>query len=142
MFNVKHQWIRLNELYKLVEIFYFFYFEFVFEFLAENWKIFKQIARREYWWKCNELTIYQWIWLNKLYKPMESFFQISNYFLNYWPKTEKYLTNNKVRFMQARWGRHLCWTAHVLVTFQIKMIYLSAATSYKHVAERNVTAVL
>ena len=47
------------------------------------------------------LAIYQWIRLDKLWK---SFFLISNY----WPKTEKYSTHNKVGFMQAILGRHLC----------------------------------
>ena len=45
----------------------------------------KLIARREYQSNCNMLK-YQWICLNKLYKVMESFFQI----LNYWPKTKQY----------------------------------------------------
>ena len=42
-------------------------------------------------------------------------FQISNLFLNYWLQIKKYSINNKVGFMQARWGRHLCWSARVLV---------------------------
>ena len=42
-------------------------------------------------------------------------FQILHSFLNYWPKTEKYSTHNKVGFMQARWGRHLCWSACILI---------------------------
>ena len=72
--------------------------------MAENRKIFKQIARREYWSKCNALYSYHWIRLDKLYKLMESFFQILNLFLNNWAKTEIYSTNNNVGFMQARWG--------------------------------------
>ena len=36
-------------------------------------------------------------------------------FSNYWLKTEKYSSNNKVGFMQARWERHLCRSARVLV---------------------------
>ena len=36
MFDVVHQWIRLNELYKLM--FFFSNFEFVFEFLSEKYK--------------------------------------------------------------------------------------------------------
>ena len=43
--------------------------------LSENKKIFKRIARREYWSNCN--VIYQWICLGKLYKKMDFFFQIS-----------------------------------------------------------------
>ena len=37
-------------------------------------------------------------------QPNEKVFKILNWFLNYWLKTEKYSTNNKVGFMQARWG--------------------------------------
>ena len=49
--------------------------------------------------------IYQWICLDKLYKPMESFFfQIFNSFSNYQPKNKKYSIYNKVRFMQASWN--------------------------------------
>ena len=55
-FDVTNQWIRLDKLYKnkgkLCSN-----FEFVFELLAENWKIFKLIDRREYWWNCNVLFI-------------------------------------------------------------------------------------
>ena len=40
------------------------------------------------------------------------FFQISNSFSNYWPKTEKYSKNNNVGFMQARWGG-ICADQHV-----------------------------
>ena len=39
-------WIRHNELYKLMEIF-FFNFEFVFKILAENRTMFKRIERHE-----------------------------------------------------------------------------------------------
>ena len=46
--------------------------------MTENQKIFKRIARREYWSKYN--VIYQWIRLAKLYKLMESFFLISESF--------------------------------------------------------------
>ena len=74
---VVYQWIRLNELYKLIESF-FSKFEFVFQILAENRKMFKKIERREYWSNCNVLAIYQWICLNELYNPMKIFFQISN----------------------------------------------------------------
>ena len=48
-------------------------------------------------------------------QALESFIQISNVFSNYWQKTKKYSMNNKVGFMQARWGRHLCWSALILV---------------------------
>ena len=44
----------LNELYKLMKRF-FSIFEFVFELMAENRKIFKRIAAREYCSKCNAL---------------------------------------------------------------------------------------
>ena len=53
--------------YKLMESF-FPNFKFVFELLVENYKIFKRIARREYWSKCNVLYTYLWIWLYKFYK--------------------------------------------------------------------------
>ena len=42
-----HQWIRLNDLYKQMKK-RFLNFEFVFELLAQNRKISKGIARREY----------------------------------------------------------------------------------------------
>ena len=44
---VIYQLIRLDKLYKQREIF-FSNFKLVFEFLSENRKIFKQIARHEY----------------------------------------------------------------------------------------------
>ena len=44
MFDVIHQWICLNELYKLMES----YFQIVFKNLAENRKKLKRIAMREY----------------------------------------------------------------------------------------------
>ena len=62
-----------------------------------------------------QCVIYQWIRFDKLYKLMESFLHISNLFLNYCPKTEKYSMHNKVGFMQTRWVRHLCWSAPILV---------------------------
>ena len=40
-----------------------------------------------------------WIRLDKLYKLMEGFFQISISFSNYWPKTEKY--SNRVNADQS-----------------------------------------
>ena len=50
---------------------------------------------------CYITYINVFICLEKLYKLMESFFfSISNY----WPKTKKYSTNNKVGFKQAMWG--------------------------------------
>ena len=55
-------------------------FEFVFELLAENRKIFKRITRREYWSKCN-VFVYQYIWLDKLYKLMDFFFKFWNHVL-------------------------------------------------------------
>ena len=51
--------------------------------LAENQKIFKRIARRDYWSNCIVLNIHRWIYLNDLYKTMD-FFHISNC----WLKTE------------------------------------------------------
>ena len=71
MFDVIHQWIRLNELYKLMET---FFSNFVFEFLAK--KQTKKIQKNsEAWILINlQCVIYQWTRLNKLYKLMESFF--------------------------------------------------------------------
>ena len=77
MVEVIHQWIRLNDLHKLMKS---FFFKFVFKWMAENQKMFKRIAIREYWSNCNVLAIYQWIRLDKLYKLIESFFQISESF--------------------------------------------------------------
>ena len=51
-----------------------------FEFLAKKQKLFKRIVRREYWSKCNVLYTYQLIRLDKLYKSMGSFLQISESF--------------------------------------------------------------
>ena len=45
--NVVYQWIRINELYKLMESF-FSNFRLVIEILAENQKIFKLTEGREY----------------------------------------------------------------------------------------------
>ena len=56
MIDVIHQWIRLNELNKLMGSF-FFNFKFVFELMSENRIIFKRIARRGYWSKSNVLCI-------------------------------------------------------------------------------------
>ena len=41
-------------------------------------------------------------------RPFEGRHLVLNSFLNYWPKTGKYSTNNKVEFMLVRRGRHLC----------------------------------
>ena len=69
---------------------FFSNFKFVFELMAENLKIFKRIARREYWSNCNVLSgismesswqalhSYQW----------KAFFHISNSFSNYCQKPE------------------------------------------------------
>ena len=72
MFDVIHQWIRLNELYKLMKSFFFPSFELVFEFVAKNQKNFKMDS--EVWILIKvQCVIYQCIWLNKLYKLMERF---------------------------------------------------------------------
>ena len=68
--------------------------------------IFKQIARCEYWSKCNVLAIYQWIRLNELYEKMESFFFFNFeiiFQINY-----NFYNNSGVGFIHACWGRHLC----------------------------------
>ena len=78
--------------------------------MAENRKIFKRIARREYWSKCN---VYG---LDKLYKLIESFFfQFSE---SYYELTTIFFNNGGVGFIYA-WEvrRHLCWSARVLVSF-------------------------
>ena len=81
----------------------FFQFQIRFEILAAIQKNSEPI---------DQIAKYQWIWLDKLYKLMKSFFQIPDSFLEYVTIFE----NNRVfGFMQARWGRPLCWTARVLV---------------------------
>ena len=48
---------------------FFSNFNLIFELLADNRKIFKQIASHEYWSKCNVLCF--WVRLDKLHKQME-----------------------------------------------------------------------
>ena len=55
--------------------------------MAENRKIFKRIASREYWSKCNVLAIlYRWIRLDKFYEQWifflnsKSFFELTTIF--------------------------------------------------------------
>ena len=93
--------------------FFFSNFDIVFELMAENQRIFKRIARREYWSKCNVLYINGSSW--QALETIENFFSIFELAFELLAETEKYLTNNKVGFMQANWGRQLCWSAHVLV---------------------------
>ena len=97
---VIYQWIRHDKFYKQMEYF-FSNFEFVFELLAENRKIFKWISRRGYWSKWNVLAICKWIRLNELYKLMESFLHISKSFFQL---TTVFWNNSGVVFMHARWG--------------------------------------
>ena len=58
-----YQWICVNELYKLMESFFFqisnsfLIFDRKPKILAENQKIFLRIARREYWSSCNLLHV-------------------------------------------------------------------------------------
>ena len=92
--------------------------------LSENRKIFERIARREYWSNCNVLYINDSSW-QALQTDGKLFFQISNLFSNYWLKIKKYSTHNKVGFMQARWGRHLCWSARLLVDIHKMMQFVS-----------------
>ena len=98
MFDVIHQWIRLNELYKLMENFFKFQISF-----GINGRKPKNIQTNSEAWILIKVqcVIYQWIRFDKFYKLMESFFQISNLFSNYWQTTDKYSTNNKVGLMQA-----------------------------------------
>ena len=51
----------------------FFFFKFIFELLVKNQRIVKQIVRREYLSKV-QCIAYQLIYLDELYKLMESFF--------------------------------------------------------------------
>ena len=98
-------------------------FKFIFELMVEKSKNIE--TNSEAWVLIKvQCVIYQWIRLDKLYKLMERFFfQISNLFLflNYWLKIKKYSINNKVGFMQARCGRHLCCSARVLVLQVLSM---------------------
>ena len=59
-----------------------------------------------------QCVMYQWICLDKLYKLMKSFFQISESFFEF---VTIFWNNSGVVFMHARRGRHLCWTTRVLV---------------------------
>ena len=59
-----------------------------------------------------QCVIHQWIRFDKLYKPLESFFQISKSFLQL---VTILLDNSGVGFMYATWDRHLCWSARILV---------------------------
>ena len=60
--------------------FFFFKFQIHFRINGRNHKVFKRIARCKYLSKCNVLYLYQWIRLDKLYRLMESFLQISKSF--------------------------------------------------------------
>ena len=59
---IVHQWIRLNELYELMESF-FFQTSNLFSKYGRNKKIFNRIDRRKYWSNRNVLHIDQWICL-------------------------------------------------------------------------------
>ena len=84
---VIYQWIRLNELYKLIEAFVKFQIGFrnfghepnYIQKNSEAWILIKL-----------QCVIYQWNRLDKLYKLMESFFQISIPFIIIVSKTKKY----------------------------------------------------
>ena len=108
-FDVIHQWIRLNELYKLMES--FFKFKICFRINGQKPKNIQTDSDAWIFIK-EQCVIYQWIHFDKLYKLIVSFFQILFLFSNYWPKTKN--IRNEVRFVQARWGRHLCWSARFL----------------------------
>ena len=69
--------------------FFFSNFKLVFELMAENRKIFKLIARREYWSKCYVLYINGFVLTSSTNKS-KFFFLILNLFSNYWPKTVRY----------------------------------------------------
>ena len=76
-----HQWIHLDNLYKLMENFFFQIFEFVFELLAENWKILKRIARRGYWSKCNVLYVNGFVLTYSI--TLWKIFKFGNHFFNW-----------------------------------------------------------
>ena len=107
-----YQWIRLYELYKLMESF-FFKFRICFELMAENWKKIKRIARREYWSKCNVLYIngFDSTCSTNWWK---AFFKFRNYF---WIT---YIFENNSGVGVYAWGRHLCWSGCVLVSFYLR----------------------
>ena len=76
---VKYQWIRLNELCKLRNVFFFkFRKSRFFQKNSDVWILIKL-----------QCVICQWICLNELDKLSKSFFLISNYFLKFLPKTKK-----------------------------------------------------
>ena len=63
-------------------------FKFQICFQNFGWKPKNIRTNREAWILIKvQCSKYQWIRLDKLYKLMESFFQILNQFSNYWPKT-------------------------------------------------------
>ena len=84
MFDVIHQWIRLNELMES-------FFKYQIRFGIGRKPINIQTNSEACILIKVQCVINQWIRFDKLYKLMVSFFfQISNSFPNYWPKTEKY----------------------------------------------------
>ena len=72
MFEVIHQWFRLNELYKIVESF-FFKFQICIRNFGQKPKNIKMNSEASIWIQL-QCVMYQWIRLNELYKLMESFF--------------------------------------------------------------------
>ena len=81
----------------------FFKFQFRFQIIAQKPKNIQTV------WI---LVWIEWISLGKLYKLVESFYQISEWFFEL---VIIFQNNSDVGFMQARWGRHLCWTTRILV---------------------------
>ena len=69
-----------------------FFFKFVFELLAENRKIFKRIARSEYWSKCIVLHINRFV-LTSSTKWWKAFFK----FLNNFRINDNFLNNSGVK---------------------------------------------
>ena len=84
---VIYQWICLNELYKLMKKTFFKYqisfrnFDLKLKVLTENWKIFKQIERLEYWSKWNVLYINGFDSTSST-NECEAFFKFLNHFSN------------------------------------------------------------
>ena len=83
-----------------------FFFQFQIIILAENRKIFKGIARLEYWSKLNVLYINGFVSTSSTDK-WKGFF------------SESFLNNGGVGFICACRKRHLCWSSCVLVVITI-----------------------
>ena len=102
-------------------------FEFIFEFLAKKRIFFKGIARREYWSKCNVLYINGFV-STRSTNEWKAFFKFRIRFRIISQKQKNIQRITRLGFMQARWGRYLCWSIYVLV--QKCYLLLVVAPSY------------